>query len=112
MSAAQEQVVLLARKNAEERVASFLLSLVRRMGRSSQSPCIAVELPMTRLDMADYLGLTIETVSRVFTRLAKRGYIATAARHEVTILRPTALALLAVDDQEDDRDDVEIAWAS
>ena len=51
---------------------------------------------MTRLDMADYLGLTIETVSRILTRLAGRGIITPAGRHEITVLRPTTLAALAV----------------
>ena len=94
MTAAHEQVVLLARKNAEERVSSFLLALVRRM-RQALPPTRVVDLPMTRLDMADYLGLTIETVSRVMTRLQMAGVIEQTGRHVVTVLRPMRLARLA-----------------
>jgi CRP/FNR family transcriptional regulator len=110
MAAAQDQVVLLARKNAEERVASFLLSLVRRIGGDATSSTV-VALPMTRLDMADYLGLTIETVSRIMTRLTRRGIIAATGRHEIMIERPAALAALAVDDEEE-IDDLDVVWAN
>jgi CRP/FNR family nitrogen fixation transcriptional regulator len=57
-------------KSAEERVAGFLLEMA---GRSSAGPVI--ELPMCRQDIADYLGLTIETVSRTFTQLVQSGTI-------------------------------------
>jgi CRP/FNR family nitrogen fixation transcriptional regulator len=60
---AHEHVMLLGRKNAQEKVAAFLLSLANRRDGDS------VQLPMGRQDMADYLGLTIETVSRMLTQL-------------------------------------------
>lgn len=100
MTAAQEQVVLLARKSAEERVASFLLALARRGGEEPYAGC-RLFLPMTRLDVADYLGLTIETVSRIMTRLATRGIIANEGRH-IVIRRPAALAEIAMDDDDSD----------
>jgi CRP/FNR family transcriptional regulator len=68
LAAAQSQMVLLGRKNATERLASFLLGLIERTGQGDAAePAIA--LTMTRADIADYLGLTIETVSRTFARL-------------------------------------------
>ena len=74
LDAAREWMLLLGRKTAEEKVASFLYMLARR---SMMTGCVhkgapgtaAFELPLTRSDMADYLGLTIETVSRQLTRL-------------------------------------------
>lgn len=60
---AQSHLLLLGRKTAQEKVAAFLLSLAERVGDES------VELAMGRQDMADYLGLTIETVSRMLSQL-------------------------------------------
>src|SRR5215469_2577415 len=75
LATAQAQMMLLGRKTAHERVASFLLSLAEREERLGAESDV-VHLPMTRTDIADYLGLTTETASRVFTNLRKRGYIA------------------------------------
>jgi CRP/FNR family transcriptional regulator len=74
LDAARDWMLLLGRKTAEEKVASFLLMLARRslmVGCAHQQAPEAAnfELPLTRADMADYLGLTIETVSRQLTRL-------------------------------------------
>lgn len=86
---AQDHMVLLGRKTAHERVASFLLALGRRAGRVAW-----LELPMTRTDIADYLGLTTETVSRVFTVLKGSGCIVLAG-NRVKIADGDALAELA-----------------
>jgi CRP/FNR family transcriptional regulator len=67
---AREQMLLLGRRDAEERIACFVLSLRDRFARINGAKQ-GVPLPMTRQDMADYLGLTIETVSRTVTRLSK-----------------------------------------
>ena len=64
----QHSLVLI--KNAEERVAGFLLEMAGRHAGST-----AIELPMSRQDIADYLGLTIETVSRTFTQFVQSGVI-------------------------------------
>jgi CRP/FNR family transcriptional regulator len=74
LDAAREWMLLLGRKTAEEKVASFLLMLARRSlmigcNHQQNSGIAQFELPLTRADMADYLGLTIETVSRQLTRL-------------------------------------------
>ncbi|MEL6061448.1 MULTISPECIES: helix-turn-helix domain-containing protein [unclassified Methylobacterium] len=68
LTLAQEQMLLLGRRTAEEKVAAFLLSLRERYARTGHAS-VTVELPMGRQDMADHLGLTIETVSRMLNRL-------------------------------------------
>lgn len=79
LAAAQEQMLLLGRKTAQEKIASFLLMLARRAAvpgdhvHETAHPGLA--LPMNRADIGDYLGLTIETVSRTFTHLRKSGAI-------------------------------------
>ncbi|MBS0529417.1 MAG: helix-turn-helix domain-containing protein [Proteobacteria bacterium] len=70
LNLAQEHMVLLGRRTAEERVASFLIGWRDRLARL-KGPAQTVALPMSRQDIADFLGLTIETVSRTFTRLER-----------------------------------------
>lgn len=77
---AQEQALLLGRKSAMERLASFLLQVP-----AMQDDGDAIVLPIRRADIADYLGLTIETVSRCFTRLKTAGVIALHAASSVEI---------------------------
>lgn len=72
---AQEWMMTLGRKSAEERVTSFLLLVARHLDPENKAPAGPVELPMKRSDIADFLGLTIETVSRQFTSLRKSGVI-------------------------------------
>jgi CRP/FNR family nitrogen fixation transcriptional regulator len=69
LNRAQDHLILLGRKTACERVASFLLDVANR------SPGALIDLPMGRQDMADYLGLTIETVSRMVTQLQVSGVV-------------------------------------
>jgi len=74
LSQAQDHMVLLGRRSAEEKVATFLIGWRDRLARLG-SPSKVVPLPMSRQDIADYLGLTIETVSRTFTKLERDGVI-------------------------------------
>jgi CRP/FNR family transcriptional regulator len=70
LAQAQGHTLLLGRKTARERLASFLVELGRKCPQSN-----AIELSMTRTDIADYLGLTIETVSRTLNALRRDGLI-------------------------------------
>jgi CRP/FNR family transcriptional regulator, anaerobic regulatory protein len=92
--AAQEQMLLLGRKTARERLASFLLTQSRQ-GLPCDHARRRLRLPMTRHDIADYLGLTIETVSRTLTKLRSEGLIDIGPQSEVVITAPTALEGLA-----------------
>lgn len=92
-------MLLLGRKNAEERLATFILDMSERM---SEPGCEAngealnsFELPFSRQQVADVLGLTIETVSRQFTRLKKDGIVDLPSRRAVTILDRGALEMRA-----------------
>ncbi len=93
LSATQDQLLLLGRKSALERMASFLLALSDRMGadRKGGKTGAELDLPMNRSDVADYLGLTIETVSRLITRLRALHIIDTPDAHRILILKRDAL---------------------
>jgi CRP/FNR family transcriptional regulator len=93
LAEAQKHVMILGQKDAMERVASFLLMLDERENRYGAHDDI--ELPMTRAEIADYLGLTIETVSRMLTKLRKSGVIATPNAHLVRIVDPKGLRDIA-----------------
>jgi len=85
LASAQDQMLLLGRKTADEKVMSFLYLLSRRAYMKRQ-PADVIQLPMSRYDIADHLGLTTETVSRCFTRLRKQGVIGFDDPHQVAIL--------------------------
>lgn len=101
LAAAQEQMVLLGRKTAAERLASFFLALARRGERGGQAPARFVDLPMSRSDIADYLGLTKETVSRVLALLKRRRMIRLEAIDRIEILDRAALEEVAAGDRAD-----------
>jgi CRP/FNR family transcriptional regulator len=90
----QDHMVSLARHGAQEKIAAFLLSL-RNRRRALGCDDGYVALAMTRQDIADHLGLTIETVSRVLTRLSKAGLIR-IERHGVRLLSAAPLEDLAL----------------
>jgi CRP/FNR family nitrogen fixation transcriptional regulator len=84
----QEHALLLI-KSAQERVATFLLEMAQRLTSSN-----TFELPMSRQDIADYLGLTIETVSRTLTQLEDSSTIALPASRRIVLRDPRALRAL------------------
>lgn len=92
--AARELLFTVSQRTAAERIAAFLLALSRRAERRGENPNEFV-LPMTRMDIADFLGLTIETVSRSLTKLRQDGVIDLEQCILVNITKPEALAQLA-----------------
>jgi CRP/FNR family transcriptional regulator, anaerobic regulatory protein len=90
LDACQEWMLLLARKRAEERVASFLLMIAKRVPNLGCAPPerpneVRFNLPLSRAEISDCLGLTIETVSRQITRLKTRGVIELLNYREIVI---------------------------
>ena len=86
---------LIGRRDAQARVAGFLLAMARA---ASESPCHAAgrfDLPLTRGEMAGLLGTTIETVSRQLTHMERDGIIAREGRRGLLIRDPAALEALA-----------------
>lgn len=95
---AREWMVLLGRKTAPEKMASFLLEISERLAENGCSAVTTLDhfqLPLDRQQMADVLGLTIETVSRQFTRMRKDDILALPDRRSVTILDRPALSRMA-----------------
>ena len=88
--AAQEQMLLLGRKTARERLASFLL-MQSRQGLPCGSARDRFSLPMSRGDIADYLGLTIETVCRILSAFKREGAIVLPNPHRIELLDRAAL---------------------
>ena len=98
LDAAREWMLVLGRKTAREKIASLLLSLCRRVAvqeRTSAAHGAVLDLPLTREAMADYLGLTLETVSRQITALKRDGVIVLAGMRKVRIADLDVLALEA-----------------
>jgi CRP/FNR family transcriptional regulator len=85
LDAAREWLLLLGRKTAREKLASFLLMLGRRAADGSCEGASVVDLPLTRGEIAEYLGLTIETVSRQMTKLRGDGVIAFDATRTIRL---------------------------
>jgi CRP/FNR family nitrogen fixation transcriptional regulator len=86
---AQNHMLLLGRKSALEKIATFLLDMAERTAHGD-----ALDLPMSRTDIADHLGLTIETVSRSFTQLECQGLIGLPSARRVVLSNKVALERL------------------
>ena len=82
----EDHALILARQGATERVAAFLVDFSDRLGGAD-----VIDLPMTRQDIADYLGLTIHTVSRTLSQLQSDGLIAAKSSRHVRLLRRARL---------------------
>lgn len=82
----QDQMILLGRSSAKERVASFLIEMADRSKDRNE-----IDLPMSRQDIADYLGLTIETVSRTFSSMERKALIELPTSRKVRLRNRTAL---------------------
>ena len=88
LDAAREWMLVLGRKTAREKIASLLLIIARRDSALQGGPGklrVTFDLPLTREAMADYLGLTLETVSRQISALRKTGVIELEGKRHVTV---------------------------
>jgi CRP/FNR family transcriptional regulator len=88
LDAAREWMLLLGRKTAREKIASFLSIIARRdatLNQKGHKGELAFDLPLTREAMADYLGLTLETVSRQMSSLKKDGVILLEGKRHIVI---------------------------
>lgn len=105
LDAAREWMLLLGRKSARERVASLLMMIARRSQIVGCAPRpeaagVTFELPLSRMEIADYLGLTIETVSRQLTALKTSGAIVLKSQREILVPDMTLLEREAEDSVE------------
>lgn len=97
LEAARAQLLMVSKRVSTERVASFLLTLSDRAAKRGADPTL-ISLPMRRVDIADFLGLTIETVSRTFTKLKTSRVISLLPGNIVRIVDRARLEDLAAGD--------------
>jgi CRP/FNR family transcriptional regulator, anaerobic regulatory protein len=103
LDAAREWMLLLGRKTAREKIASLLAIIARRdatLQLKTMQGGSVFELPLTREEMADYLGLTLETVSRQISALKRDGVIALEGKRHVTVTSMDRLLEEAGDDSD------------
>jgi CRP/FNR family transcriptional regulator len=98
LDAARDWLLLLGRKTAREKLASFVLMLARREAAAlPDAKAVQVTLPLTRAEIAEYLGMTIETVSRQFTKLRSDGIVTFDSSRALRVPDIEALAIEAGD---------------
>jgi len=90
MIRAQEHLLVVGRQSAVEKLAVFLVDMAERQGDLDH-----IDLPMTRIDIGDYLGMTIETVSRSFAKLRDEGIVRLLNARSVEIIKPGRLRRLS-----------------
>ena len=102
LDAAREWMLLLGRKTAREKIASLLTIIARRASINGDTTAglVEIDLPLTREAMSDYLGLTLETVSRQMSALKKDGVIQLQGKRRVVIPDMRALMAEAGDDED------------
>lgn len=98
LDASYDQMLLLGRKTAQEKLCSFLLIIRDKANRFRENDQNEVDISMSRTDIADYLGLTVETISRQFTKLQKTDLIKMEGAHKVFLKDIKALSALAIGD--------------
>ena len=98
LDAARDWMILLGRKTAREKIATFLDLLARRGVAQDGSARIALDMPMTRDQIANFLGLTLETVSRQMNALKKDGVITFSGRKKLDVIDMIALRDATGDD--------------
>ena len=94
LSAMQDQMLLLGRKSAQGKFGTFLMVLAHCAAKKGNQH-VELELPMTRHDVADYLGLTVGTVNRCFTQLHRQGVIELSDPQNVRLVDMDRLAELS-----------------
>jgi CRP/FNR family transcriptional regulator, anaerobic regulatory protein len=103
LDVARDWMLLLGRKTARERIATFLAMLAQRRDSLKAFPAsgsLTLDLPLTREEMADCLGLTLETVSRQISALKHEGIIRLVGHHGVVVPNPARLAALTGDNNQ------------
>lgn len=98
LDAARDWMILLGRKTAREKIATFLDLLTRRGGLDETGALMTLDLPMTRDQIANFLGLTLETVSRQLNAMKKDGIIAFSVRGQIDVANLAALRAATGDD--------------
>jgi CRP/FNR family transcriptional regulator, anaerobic regulatory protein len=101
MCAAQDQMLVLLHRTADARVASFLVSVARKT-TGGATKGTEVELAMSRTDIADFLGLTIETVCRSIGKLKSEGLIVLNGPHKIVLQKTRSLRQLAGEEEADE----------
>ena len=94
LESANARLLTLGRLGGHERVAAFLTDMCIQLGRSREGGGVSLHLPMTRDDIADYLGLTAETVSRFFARLKRANMVIFLTPSELLVPDLSALEAL------------------
>lgn len=100
LDAARDWMLLLGRKTAREKIATFIDMLAQRKIAGNPDADGILEMPMTRDQIANYLGLTLETVSRQFNALKKEGVITLSGRKEIEVIDLLALRDATGDDSD------------